>query len=128
MTDHDGAFIHRVSTSFAGIQDPHLAEFLALREALLTVQLLGLHPVSFIDDSQNVIAQVLDEETCPMLCSPILKDIKNLLHVVHCQMFFWKRRSFNVIAHELAFYAKMNSPSNTSWSSLPNFLLSFSVG
>lgn len=42
VADHDGSFVYGVSKSFAGIRDPHLVELLALREALLTAQLLGV--------------------------------------------------------------------------------------
>lgn len=99
----------------------------ALHEALLTVQLLHLQLISFIGDAQYVIIQVLDEEPCLAYCSPILEDI-GLLQRTPCLGVFWKRRSFNLVAHELSFFAKSNSPFNSSRSSPSNLLLSISVG
>lgn len=71
-----------------------------------SIALLGIGPVAIIGDAQFVILEVLGESSCPTNCIPIVEEVRDLIKTSRCLGIFWKRRAFNLAAHEFAHFAK----------------------
>ncbi|KAK6147594.1 hypothetical protein DH2020_018506 [Rehmannia glutinosa] len=118
--DKYGNFIHGLSKKFSGINDPEVAETLALREALKLANTLNIGPIFICGDAAQVILAATGEASCPASCSGILQDILSLKASVSLQGIVWIRRSANFVAHTLANFAKHMSHVCYLWDHLPD--------
>ncbi|KAK6144547.1 hypothetical protein DH2020_021367 [Rehmannia glutinosa] len=118
----NGTFIKGVSKSFPGITNPAIAEALALREAICLALTLPHLKVAFLGDSAIIISAAKGTSESPPDCDPILADITKLLRTFQHEGLFWIPRINNIVAHELAYYAKLNPCTAMSWSQPPDFL------
>ncbi|KAL6517658.1 hypothetical protein OROMI_033359 [Orobanche minor] len=114
VCDETGRFIHATSKFYVGINNPLVIELLALRDAFRLALHLGLHSFSLLGDSQQTVLAVNREEDVPFICASVLEDINSLSLLAPFLGIFWIRRSENLAAHDLAFYAKNTFDCNES--------------
>ncbi|KAL6524141.1 hypothetical protein OROMI_031236 [Orobanche minor] len=104
VTDDSNNFIFGLSRMFAGIHNPEVAEFLALRECFAVIRDLNLRDVSILGDAESVILSAKGMASPSSICIPLLEDIQSLLNQFVFGGLFWICRAENTIAHELAFF------------------------
>ncbi|KAK6160666.1 hypothetical protein DH2020_004047 [Rehmannia glutinosa] len=110
----DGAI--SLARNCAGITNSEEAEFLAIREALITARNLKIQHFSLCGDALSVILAMLEDADCPTTRLYIFSDILALKQSVNIAGVFWMRRSSNVLAHNFAFFAKNMPYDSRSWS------------
>ncbi|KAL6550024.1 hypothetical protein OROMI_020512 [Orobanche minor] len=128
VSDESNNFIFGLSRMFAGIQNPEVAEFLALREFFVVIQDLKLRDVSILGDAEAVIISAKGMCSPSSICLPLLKDIQCHLKQIILGGLCWISRAENTVAHEFAYFAKNSNVCISSWSVPLDFLLSFRAG
>ncbi|KAK6132750.1 hypothetical protein DH2020_033555 [Rehmannia glutinosa] len=117
--DSNGLFLCGLSKKVRGIIDPEIAEFLALKEALLLASSLNLQSTSIFGDAAQVVLAANNQTLGSSASSGILQDIFSIASRVHIKGIFWFSRSCNFVSHFLAQFAKNMDRDTFLWDQLP---------
>ena len=84
------------------VQNPELAEALAVRDAISFIQEEGLHQVVIATDCLSVVQRCRSSSLDRSGCAPVIEDIKSLLRDLSFVTLIHVRRNQNTAAHCLA--------------------------
>jgi hypothetical protein len=120
--DPGGKFHRAVTRRFPNIQDPTLAETLALEEAVSLIGDLRLRNTCVIGDALQVVQMARQDVECPVICEAPIGRIQFMLDRNLIAGPFWVPRDQNSVAHVLANFAKSSPLFFNTWDTLPSFL------
>ncbi|XP_065851311.1 receptor kinase-like protein Xa21 [Euphorbia lathyris] len=122
IRDNKGECVHARNGGMSDLNDPSLAEAMAIREALSSIKTLNLSQVIVQSDCLSVVQAIHSKVPNLSYFSDVIQDCLSILQDLNSVSILFIKRSANLAVHSLAKAVRFRSDWDV-WTCPPSFLI-----